>query len=129
MDLMKGIIINVRSGKNRKPSPNRLISMLENLLSQAGVDEKKRVLTEKYGMIMTTELEGRIQTMCNLSENIKELGIEEGIEKGIEKGIETERLNAIERMLKAGAAKEQIISFGYSEEEFAKVENMLCVNP
>ena len=88
MDLMKGIIINVRSGKNRKPSPNRLISMLENLLSQAGVDEKKRVLTEKYGMIMTTELEGRIQTMCNLSENIKELGIEEGIEKGIEKGIE-----------------------------------------
>ena len=129
MDLMKGIIINVRSGKNRKPSPNILISMLENLLSQAGVDEKKRVLTEKYGMIMTTELEGRIQTMCNLSENIKELGIEEGIEKGIEKGIETERLNAIERMLKAGAAKEQIISFGYSEEEFAKVENMLCVNP
>ena len=67
-------------------------------------------------MIMTTELEGRIQTMCNLSENIKE------------QSIKTERLNAIERMLKAGATKEQIISFGYTEEEFTVAESFLCTN-
>ncbi len=67
-------------------------------------------------MIMTTELEGRIQTMCNLSENIKELGIK------------TERLNAIERMLRANATKEQIISFGYTEEEITTVENALLIN-
>ena len=54
--------------------------------------------------------------MCNLSENI------------IEQSIKTERLNAIERMLKAGATKEQIISFGYTEEEFAEAENLLCAN-
>lgn len=42
--------------------------------------------------------------MCNLSENI----------------IEKERLNAIERMLKAGATREQILSYGYTEEEFTK---------
>ncbi len=156
MDLIRGIIINVRSGKNgrdsnskdsnrkdsnrkdfnRKDSQNTLISMLEKLLSQTSVDEKKRILTEKYGMVMTTELEGRIQTMCNLSENIWTLGIEEGIEKGIEKGIEEgiekgiekgvkkERLNAIKRMVKAGAAKEQILLFGYTEEELAEAENL-----
>ena len=124
MDLIRGIIINVRGGKNRKESQNILISMLESLLSQIGVEEKKYILTERYGMVMTTELEGRIQTMCNLSENIKAIGIEEGIEKGIE----IERLRAIERMLKAGVAREQMIAFGYSEEELAKVEDMLCIN-
>lgn len=65
--------------------------------------------------------------MCNWSEAIKEIsyeegikkGIKEGIEKGIEEGIEKERLNAIKRMLRAGATKEQIISFGYTEKEFS----------
>lgn len=116
VDLMRGIIINVRSGKNRKNSHNTLISMLEKLLSQTSAGEKKRILTEEYGMIMTNELEGRIQTMCNLSENIKE------------QSIKTERLNAIERMIKAGATKEQIFSFGYTEEEFAEAESLLCTN-
>lgn len=133
IDLMRGIIIHVRTGENIKASQNVLISMLEKLLSRTDVEEKKRILTEEYGMIMTTELEGRMRTMCNWSEAILEKGLEEGIEKGIEEGIEKgmkkgigkERLNAIERMLQAGATKEQIISYGYSEEEFAKVEKML----
>ncbi|NBJ92347.1 hypothetical protein D5281_06985 [bacterium 1xD42-62] len=90
--------------------------MLEKLLSQTSAGEKKRILTEEYGMIMTTELEGRIQTMCNLSENIKG------------QSIKTERLNAIERMIKADATKEQIISFGYTEEDFAEAESLLCTN-
>ena len=127
-DLIRGIIINVRSGKDIKESQNTLISMLEKLLSETGVDEKKRILTEEYGMIMTTELEGRIQTMCNLSENIIEKGIAEGIEKGIEKGIKKERLNAIGRMIRANASKAQIIAFGYTEEEFAEAERILYAN-
>lgn len=73
---------------------------------------------------MTAELEGRIRTMCNLSENIEARGMEKGMEKGIEK----ERLNAIERMLKANAAKEQILAYGYTDEEFRKVESMMCAN-
>lgn len=143
VDLMRGIIINVRNGETIKDSQNVLISMLEKLLSKDSVEEKKRILTEKYGMVMTTELEGRMQTMCNWSEAIKEIsyeegikkgikegiekgiekgmekGMEKGIEKGIEEGIEKERLNAIKRMLRAGATKEQIISFGYTEKEFS----------
>ena len=75
-------------------------------------------------MIMTAELEGRMQTMCNWSEAIKEMSYNEGIEKGIEK----ERLNAIERMIQANLTKAQIISCGYTEEEFAEAESLLCTN-
>ena len=132
MDLMRGIIINVRSRENIRDSQNTLIAMLEKLLSGASVEDKKRILKEEFGMIMTTELEGRMQTMCNWSEAILERGIEQGMERGIEqgmeRGIEQERLNAIERMIRAGATKEQIISFGYTEKELAEVENALCKN-
>ena len=44
------------------------------------------------------------------------------------KGIAEERKDAIERMLRANATKEQIISYGYTEEEYAEVENSLYVN-
>ena len=62
--------------------------MLERLFSDIDAETKKRILTDEYGMIMTTQLEGRLQTMCNLSENILEEGIERGIKQGIEQGIE-----------------------------------------
>ena len=74
---------------------------------------------EIYGMIMTTELEERIQLMCNLSENIEA--------RGVERGRREERIKAIENMIKIGIVKEQIISCGYTEEELAEVEEMLLV--
>jgi len=46
----------------------------------------------------------------------------------MKEGIEKERFNAIERMIQAGATKGQIISFGYTEKEFAEVESILCTN-
>ena len=113
-DLMKGIIINIRSRQNVAESKNTLISMLEKLLSQIDADEKKLILSQKYGLIMTNEFEGRLKTMCNLSENIENMGIEKGIEK--------ERVDAIKRMLNANASKEQILSFGYTEEELIKAQ-------
>lgn len=115
-DLIKGIIVNVRDGENLAKSQNSLISLLEELLSKSGAAEKKIILSTEYGMIMTGELEGRLQTMCNLSQNI------------LEQGIKKERKNAIERMIKANATKEQILSFGYTEEEYKTVENNLFAN-
>ena len=76
VDLMRGIIIHIRSAEKKQGSKNILIAMLEQLLSETGLDEKKRILAEEYGMIMTTELEGRIQTMCNLSEDLIERATE-----------------------------------------------------
>ena len=117
-DLMKGIIVNIRNGKNDDPSDgikksqNVLISMLEELLSEKDAVEKKRILADEYGMIMTAELEGRIQIMCNLSENI----------------IERERIDIIEKMIKANATKKQIISYGFTEEEYKKAESAFYAN-
>lgn len=54
--------------------------------------------------------------MCNLSELVKEGAVKQ------------ERIAAVQRMLKADAAKEQIISFGYTEEEIEKAESVLYEN-
>jgi len=40
----------------------------------------------------------------------------------IQKVKKKEQLNAIQKMIKAGATKEQIVSFGYTEKELAKAE-------
>lgn len=112
-DLIKGIIINIRRGRNLKTSQNKLIAMLETLLSPKDTATKKQILISEYGMVMTAELERRIQTMCNLSESL------------IEDAIEEERLDAIERMIKAKATKEQILLYGYTENEYEKVASRM----
>lgn len=115
---MKGIIVNIRNGEidnpsdGKKKSQNVLISMLEELLSEKDAVEKKRILSDEYGMIMTAELEGRIQIMCNLSENI----------------IERERIDAIKRMIKVNITRAQILSMGYTEAEYQKAESALYAN-
>ena len=52
VDLMRAIIINIRSGRTIRDSSNKLIFMLEKLLSQIDVEEKKRILANEYGMII-----------------------------------------------------------------------------
>ena len=77
-DLMRGIIVNIRSrtdsssGTAVKKSQNVLIAMLEELVSRKDASEKKRILEDKYGMTMTAELERRIRIMCNWPERIRE---------------------------------------------------------
>ena len=78
--LAKGIVIHLRRGRNLEESRNQLIAMLETLFSETNIKEKKRILAEEYGMVMTTELEGRMNVMCNWSENILEDGIEQGLD-------------------------------------------------
>lgn len=115
---MKGIIVNIRNDEDKRlgdsirKSQNVLIAMLEELFSGKDVVEKKRILADEYGMVMTAELEGRIQIMCNLSENI----------------IERERIDAVKRMIKVNITKEQIISMGYTEDEYAKAEGTIYAN-
>ena len=46
-------------------------------------------------------------------------------ERGIEKGIEKERLNTIQRMLRRGYSKEDILDWEYTEEEYAEAERQL----
>lgn len=55
-----------------KKSQNVLVAMLKELVSRKDTSERKRILADEYGMKMTTELEKRIQIMCNWSGNIRE---------------------------------------------------------
>ncbi len=49
---------------------------------------------------MTTELEGCVSDMCNISEAILERALEEGLEKGLEQGIEKNQLDNIVKLMK-----------------------------
>ena len=69
-------------------------------------------MADEYGMKMTTELEGRIQIMCNWSESIRE----------------RERIEAIKRMIRVNITREQILSMGYTETEYKKAESLLYAN-
>ena len=82
LDLLQGIIINIRIGENMEVSSCALISMLEVLFSRRSVAEKKNILEKEYGIVMTMELEGRLNTMCNFSECIMEMALEQGLEQG-----------------------------------------------
>lgn len=133
-DLMKAIIVNIRngSGESVKKSQNVLIALLEELISKKDAAEKKRILADEYGMVMTAELERRIQIMCNWSEGIRE---RERIDARIEARIEARnearneaRIEIIEKMIKANATKEQILSYGFTEAEYAEAENSVYVN-
>lgn len=60
----------------------RALKLLNTLFSPTVLpDEKKRILSEKYNIAMTTELESEVQRMCNLgtakeATNIKFVGNE-----------------------------------------------------
>lgn len=61
--------------------------MLENLFSNIPATDKKRILSEKYGIKMTNTLERSISKMCNISEFYIEQATEIGLEQGLEQGI------------------------------------------
>ena len=74
-------------------SKNILIAMLEELLKKEAVADKKKILSEEYGIVMRDDTERRLNTMCNLSEVVLEKGIEKGIEKGMRQLIQQMRNN------------------------------------
>ena len=86
-DKVQAIIIRLRKNENAARSKNVLIAMLEELLRKEAAPEKKKKLSEEYGIVMSKETDRRVNTMCNLSEVVLERGIERGIKVGEERGI------------------------------------------
>ena len=105
LDKMCGMVIRIRNSRNVTESRNRLIAMLEDVLSREDSDVKKRKLEEKYAMKMTLELEGRINRMCNLSDVVVERGIELGIQQGMQRGIK----GLVDILRDMGTPKEVIV--------------------
>ena len=102
---MCGMVIRIRNNSDVAESGNRLIAMLEDVLSREDSDVKKRKLEEKYAMKMTLELEGRIKRMCNLSDVVVERGIELGIQQGMQRGIK----GLVDILSEMGTSKEVIV--------------------
>ena len=75
---MCAVVIRLRKNNSIEESKDILISMLEELLSNKDKEEKKQNLTTKYGMKMTTQMERRLNIMCNYSDIVEERGIEKG---------------------------------------------------
>ena len=99
LELMQGIIIRI-NGKTdgtmaekaeEAAGKHKLISMLKTLFSEESVAEKKEKLAREHGIVMTVELEGRLERMCNLSQGILERGYQKGLEMGKSLGIEEGR--------------------------------------
>lgn len=110
VELVQGILINIRSDPGEETSRNALIAMLEVLLSEMNVEEKKDILEKEYGMVMQVETEGRMQSMCNLSEVF--------IEKGIQKGtINQSRQSIVDLLEDLGDIPEDIVARILAEED------------
>ncbi len=75
--------IRLSTGKKQN-SKHKLINMLDTLFSNTiDVENKKRLLEKDHQMQMTRELEGGIDSMCNVRLGIREKALAEGIEQGI----------------------------------------------
>ena len=103
LNKVQGIIIRLRKNENVEKSKNILIAMLEELLKKEAVADKKKILSEEYGIVMRDDTERRLNTMCNLSEVVLEKGIEQGIEKGMRQ--------LIQQMLNNGKNTKEIAEF------------------
>ena len=68
---------------------NELIKMLTTLFSHTlNAEEKKKKLNKEFGMRMTQDLKGEINHMCNLSQGVKEYGIQQGLQQGLQQGVQ-----------------------------------------
>ena len=64
------------------------------------------------------EKDGRSVTMCNIAQALEDRGIEKGIEKGITRGIQQEKISRIQKMIRRGYSKEDILEWEYTEKEY-----------
>lgn len=118
-DYLSVIIIRL-SGKENADRNNELIDMLTVLLSEEiDAETKKKHLETKHGMVMTKEVEGGIQSMCNLGEGLAEKYEARGKEIGKLIG---EQKSLVETYQEFGKSKEETIEkvmdkFQVSKEE------------
>lgn len=123
--LLTGIIIKIRRRKEVKKSKNKLIEMLEYLITDRSVEEKKNYLKNECGMQMTRELERKVESMGSIGRVILESALEEAWDKGVEqerKNIKKERKYAVATLISFGISKEKILEKGYTEEEYEEAQ-------
>ena len=136
INLLKGILIKIRGGKNMTQSKNKLIEMLEYVIADHSVEEKKNYLKNECGVEMTKELERKVEAMGeSMGRAILQGMLEDAWDKGVEQerrntekereNLQREREHAIAAFISFGIPKEKILEKGYTEEEYTKVKKKL----
>ena len=136
INLLKGILIKIRGGKNMTQSKNKLIEMLEYVIADHSVEEKKNYLKNKCGVEMTKELERKVEAMGeSMGRAILQGMLEDAWDKGVaqerkntekeRENLQREREHAIAAFISFGIPKEKILEQGYTEEEYTKVKKKL----
>lgn len=107
-DYLSISFIRLPTGKKGE-SKNKLIHMLDILFSyEMDVERKKTRLEEEHQMVMTRELEGGMDNMCNVSLGIREKALAEGLSQGLSQGKERTLLEMIQKKLAKGQSVEVI---------------------
>lgn len=122
-NIMNGAVIRIRSRADIEESKNKLIALLEVLFSNRLKRDKMNQL-EEYGLEMTTELEGCVNDMCNISD----LLVEESEERGVERGEKKARLDSIRTLMRklnqtADEAMDMLDIDENDREEYRKILN------
>ena len=136
INLLKGILIKIRGGKNMTQSKNKLIDMLEYVIADHSVEEKKNYLKNECGVEMTKELERKVEAMGeSMGRAILQGMLEDAWDKGVaqerrntekeRENTQKEREHAIAAFISFGIPKEKILEKGYTEEEYTKVKKKL----
>ncbi len=103
-NLIHGTVIRIRESEKAEKLKNTLIAMLELLFSKTPKEEKKRQLEEQYDLKMTTELEGCVNDMCNISDLFEE----QALERGMKQGEALKLISQIMKKVRRGKAPETI---------------------
>ena len=109
-DLMEIIILSL--GEPENDADCSILNLLNTLFSPSVLpDEKKKVLSKKYNIAMTAELESEVQRMCNLSTAIENQGIKKGRAEGRVEG----RVEGVDLMAK-------LVKILLAEKKYSDVE-------
>ena len=77
-------VVMVYPGTKRREEEDGMMGLLKELFCEGGEEKGKR-LEEKYGILMTKEMEKEVDRMCNLSQIFVDKGIAMGEVSGMEK--------------------------------------------
>jgi len=76
--------------------------------------EKKAILEQDFDISMTEKMEGEVEEMCNLSDEVEQKGIEKGLQRGLQSSVRVLR--------KVGKTDDEILKLIMEEYNLEKEE-------
>ena len=125
-DLLSIVLVCLNGGSGSEES--ELIDLLDILLSnEVSARDKKRKMSDEYGMTVNQQLQKEFMDMCNLSEGVERRGIDKGLAQGMAQGMAQAKLEILRRMLQNGMSFELAAQFvGITPEERSDYEALLA---